>query len=120
VSGRAEPLRAAVIGVGALGQHHARVYQSLPEARLVGVYDVDHGRASEVAARHSCRAFEHLRDLLAEADAVSVAVPTVERLETAGLRCSIATAGAIPSSRSTSGLGIRSRNCFAVSCPATH
>jgi predicted dehydrogenase len=74
----AEPLRAAVIGVGALGQHHARVYQSLPEARLVGVYDVDHARASEVAARHSCRAFAHLRELLAEADAVSVAVPTVD------------------------------------------
>ena len=74
----AEPVRAAVIGVGALGQHHARVYESLPEARLVGVYDVDHARAAEVAARHSCRAFAHLRDLLAAADAVSVAVPTVD------------------------------------------
>jgi predicted dehydrogenase len=74
----AELLRAAVIGVGALGQHHARVYQSLPEARLVGVYDVDHARAAEVAARYSCRAFPHLRDLLSEADAVSVAVPTVD------------------------------------------
>ena len=74
----AEPLRAAVIGVGALGQHHARVYQSLPDARLVGVYDIDQARAAEVAARHSCRAFAHLRDLLGEADAVSVAVPTVD------------------------------------------
>jgi predicted dehydrogenase len=78
VSARAEPVRAGVIGVGALGQHHARVYQSLPEARLVGVYDVDQARAAEVAARHSCRAFAQLRDLLAEADAVSVAVPTVD------------------------------------------
>ena len=78
MSAPAGPLRAAVIGVGALGQHHARVYESLPEARLVGVYDVDQGRAAEVAARHSCRAFAHLRDLLAEADAVSVAVPTVD------------------------------------------
>ena len=43
----------------------------------------------------------------------SVAVPTVERLDTVGLRCSIATAGASPSSRSTSGFGIRSRNCLA-------
>ena len=40
-------------------------------------------------------------------------MPTVDRLETAGLRCSMATAGASPSSRSTSGLGIRSRNCLA-------
>jgi predicted dehydrogenase len=64
--------------VGALGQHHARVYGSLPQARLVGVYDVDHARAADVAARHSCRAFSHLRELLAAAEAVSVAVPTVD------------------------------------------
>jgi predicted dehydrogenase len=74
----AEPVRAGVIGVGALGQHHARVYESLPEARLVGVHDLDQARAAEVAARHSCRAFPHLRDLLAAAEAVSVAVPTVD------------------------------------------
>ena len=73
-----EPVRAGVIGVGAVGQHHARVYESLPEARLVGVHDIDQARAGEVAARHSCRAFVHLRDLLAEVDAVSVAVPTVD------------------------------------------
>jgi predicted dehydrogenase len=71
-------VRTAVIGVGALGQHHARVYGALAEARLVGVYDVDPARAAEVAGRHSCRAFAHLRDVLAEAEAVSVAVPTVD------------------------------------------
>ena len=43
----------------------------------------------------------------------SVAVPTVERLEVVGLRCSIATAGASPSIRSTSGFSRRSRNCLA-------
>ena len=74
----AEPVRAGVIGVGALGQHHARVYESLPEARLVGVYDVNADRAAEVAGRHSCHAFRELRDLLAAIDAVSVAVPTVD------------------------------------------
>jgi len=74
----AEPVRAAVIGVGALGQHHARVYQSLSEARLVGVFDQDRRRADEVAAAHSCRAFDDLPALLAEAEAVSVAVPTID------------------------------------------
>lgn len=64
--------------MGALGQHHARVYESLPEARLVGVYDVDAARAAEVAGRHSCRAFPELRELLDAIDAVSVAVPTVD------------------------------------------
>ena len=43
--------RVGVIGVGALGQHHARVYAELPEATLVGVHDRDPERAREVAAR---------------------------------------------------------------------
>ncbi|HEV7501205.1 MAG TPA: Gfo/Idh/MocA family oxidoreductase, partial [Vicinamibacteria bacterium] len=67
-----------VVGVGALGQHHARVYAGLPGAQLAGVYDVDQARAAEVAGRHGTRVFAHLRDLLDEVDAVSVAVPTVD------------------------------------------
>jgi predicted dehydrogenase len=70
-------LRAGVIGVGALGQHHARVWADLPGARLVGVHDADPGRAAEVAARHGCTVFADAASLLAEVDAVSVAVPTV-------------------------------------------
>jgi predicted dehydrogenase len=72
------PLRLGVVGVGALGQHHARVYAGLPGVRLAGVFDVDQGRATEVSALHGGRAFPHLRDLLEEVDAVSVAVPTVD------------------------------------------
>ena len=73
-------VRVGVVGVGALGQHHARVYAGLPGARLAGVYDVSASQASEVATRHGVRAFAHLRDLLSEVDAVSVAVPTVDHL----------------------------------------
>ncbi|MBI3931929.1 MAG: Gfo/Idh/MocA family oxidoreductase [Acidobacteria bacterium] len=73
-----DPLRVAVVGVGALGQHHARVYASLGEARLTGVYDVDASRAAGVAERHSTRPFAHLRDVIAASDAASVAVPTVD------------------------------------------
>jgi predicted dehydrogenase len=77
------PVRCGVIGVGALGQHHARVYAALPAVRLAGVYDVDGDRAREVAGRHGSRAFAHLRELLPEVDAVSVAVPTVDHLRVA-------------------------------------
>jgi predicted dehydrogenase len=72
-----EPLRVGVVGVGALGRHHARVYADLPEARLEGVYDLDRGRAEEVAARHGCRAFASLSELSGSVEAASVAVPTV-------------------------------------------
>lgn len=70
--------RVGVIGVGALGQHHARVYAALPTATLAGVYDVDAGRAAEIAGRHGCQAFSQLGDMIPLVDAVSVAVPTVD------------------------------------------
>jgi predicted dehydrogenase len=78
-------VRVGVVGVGALGQHHARVYAGLAGAELVGVYDAEGSRAEEVAARHSCRSFRHLRELLPEVDAVSVAVPTVDHHRVAAL-----------------------------------
>jgi predicted dehydrogenase len=71
-------VRVGVVGVGALGQHHARVYSDLPGAALAGVFDADAARAAEVAARYGCRAFSSLEDLLPGVDAVSVAVPTVD------------------------------------------
>ena len=72
------PLRVGVVGVGSLGQHHARVYADLAPARLIGVHDIDAARAAEIAGRHGCRAFASLDALLAETDAVSVAVPTAD------------------------------------------
>ncbi len=71
-------LRAGVIGVGALGRHHARVWASLPGARLVGVFDADPARASEVAGQEGCPAYADADALLADAEVVSVAVPTVD------------------------------------------
>ncbi|HEV8243794.1 MAG TPA: Gfo/Idh/MocA family oxidoreductase [Nitrospirales bacterium] len=72
-----EPIRVGVIGVGSLGQHHARVYAELPGSRLVGVADVDKGRAESVAARHGCQAMTDYRKLIEEVDAVSVVAPTL-------------------------------------------
>lgn len=69
-------LRAGVIGVGHLGQHHARLYASLPDSTLVGVVDHDHGRASLIGRQFGARAFDDLSDLVKQVDAVSVAVPT--------------------------------------------
>jgi predicted dehydrogenase len=71
-------IRVGVVGVGALGQHHARVYAGLPDAVLAGVYDADAARAADVAARHGTRAFGSLRELIDETEAISVAVPTVD------------------------------------------
>ncbi len=69
-------IRAGVIGVGHLGQHHARLYASLPGAQLVGVSDQSIERAKVVADRHGVRVFHTADELLPHVDVVSVAVPT--------------------------------------------
>jgi predicted dehydrogenase len=71
-----KPFRAGVIGVGHLGQHHARLYASLPGAQLVGVFDQSVERAQVVADRHGARVFRTVDELLSQVDVVSVAVPT--------------------------------------------
>ena len=70
------PLRAGVIGVGHLGQHHARLYASLPGAHLVGVVDQSVERAQTIADRHGARVFHTADEMLPHVDVVSVAVPT--------------------------------------------
>jgi predicted dehydrogenase len=72
-----EPLRAGVVGVGALGRHHARVWAATPGATLAGVFDTDAARAEAVAAEFGCPAASDVETLLGRTDAVSVAVPTV-------------------------------------------
>jgi len=81
-----EPLTVGVIGVGSLGQHHARCYAELAGARLVGVVDVDKARATLVAARHGCQAMTDYRALIGQVDAVSVVAPTLLHHEIA-TRC---------------------------------
>lgn len=78
-------LPVGVIGVGALGQHHARHLAGLEDVRLVGVYDADATRATKIAGGLGSRAFHEMDDLLAQVEAVTVAVPTPAHAEV-GLR----------------------------------
>ena len=68
-------LSVGVVGVGTMGSHHARVYNELTGADLVGVADADSATARAVAAEYDTRVLDRDR-LLETADAVSVAVPT--------------------------------------------
>jgi predicted dehydrogenase len=72
----APKIRCGVIGVGSLGQHHARIYASLPAAVLAGIYDTSAARAKEISEKVGCRRFESLEELAASCDAASVVVPT--------------------------------------------
>lgn len=66
------------MGVGSLGQHHARVLATLPGVDLVAVVDRDADRAREVASRHGTRALGDIRELDGTVQAATIAVPTVE------------------------------------------
>lgn len=70
--------RAAVIGAGAMGKHHARLYAAMDNVSLVGVADPDAEARAQVARRHHTRAFSDYRALLdaEKPDLVSLAVPT--------------------------------------------
>ena len=72
----ADAVRTAVIGVGHLGRHHARILSTMQGARLVGVADALPERAAEIAAAHSTTPLTDYRDLFDRVDAVVVAVPT--------------------------------------------
>ncbi len=71
-----EKTKVAVIGVGYLGEHHARIYSSMNDVVLVGVVDANRARADEIAAKYSTRAYYDYRELPGDVQAVSIAVPT--------------------------------------------
>ena len=70
-----------VVGVGALGRHHARHLSQNPDAELVGLYDRDPARARQVADEVGCAAFSDLDALLAKVKGVSCAVITPAHYE---------------------------------------
>jgi predicted dehydrogenase len=78
-------LPVGVLGVGALGQHHARHLTGLSHVRLVGVYDLDPTRAAKIAGELGTLAFRDMDELLGQVEAVTVAVPTQVHAEV-GLR----------------------------------
>ena len=76
-------LRVAVIGVGHLGRHHARLLAAMPVVELVGVVDTAPGRAAEIAAAHGTVGYSDWRDVCDRVDAVTIAVPTESHAEIA-------------------------------------
>ncbi|MFH1417192.1 MAG: Gfo/Idh/MocA family oxidoreductase [Planctomycetota bacterium] len=77
------PVPVAVVGVGHMGRHHARLYHELPQADLLAVVDKDGDRAAEYADKYHAKALQSIDDLPDAVRAVTVAVPTVRHLEIA-------------------------------------
>lgn len=71
-----DKLKVAVIGTGAMGRSHARVYSDMGNTELVAVCDKDEKSAGETASRYNAKPFTDYRKINESLDAVSVCVPT--------------------------------------------
>src|SRR5947207_9006145 len=76
-------IKCGVVGVGSLGQHHARIYAALPGAELAGIFETSDARAAEICGKFNCRRYLTLAELGEACDAVSVVVPTDRHAEVA-------------------------------------
>lgn len=79
-------LRVAVLGTGALGKEHARIYAELAQAGVIefaGVFDVSAEAAKRVADKLRARVFTSAAEAAASADALSIVTPTITHFDLA-------------------------------------
>lgn len=78
-----EKIVCGVVGVGSLGQHHARIYASMKNIEFGGIFETSDARAKEICDKFKCRRFASIEELGEACDAVSVVVPTDRHAEVA-------------------------------------
>ena len=69
-------VRIGVIGVGHLGQHHVKHYKTLDNVELIGVFDIDRERSSEISKKFDVKVFDNLNSILEKVDALSIVTNT--------------------------------------------
>ena len=77
--GMASIVRVAVLGVGSLGQNHARLYAELAKAgqiEFVGIFDTHGDTARKIAAKYNARVLNSIAEAIANADALNIVTPT--------------------------------------------
>ncbi len=68
-------IKVGVAGAGVFGGHHCAKVADIPQAELIGVFDIDHARAVNIAKRHHAPAINDFSKLVEKADAVIIATP---------------------------------------------
>jgi len=77
------PVRVGVIGIGYLGQHHARIYSEIEDAELVAIADINEKRADAFAVKYGCEAYSDYGDMFHKVDALSIVTPTTSHYDIA-------------------------------------
>jgi len=78
-------VKVGVVGIGNIGSHHLRYIQTLPQAELVAVCDMDQDRADKAAEASGCKAYYNYEDMLENSglEAVVIAVPHYAHVDVA-------------------------------------
>lgn len=76
-------IKIGVIGVGHLGRFHAKLFNEIPEAELIGIFDPDIERSKLVGKEIGIEPFDDLNLLLDSVDGVSIAAPTSKHFDVA-------------------------------------
>jgi predicted dehydrogenase len=76
-------LRAAVIGIGYLGNFHVQKYLSLPNVDLVALVETDDERRRDIAEKYDAPAYADYREIVDQVDLVSIVVPPARHFEIA-------------------------------------
>src|SRR5699024_952645 len=69
-------LKTAVIDLGFMGHQHARILYEMPNAELIGVYDIDQNHSQNIADQFNTKPYSDLEALLSESELESVFICT--------------------------------------------
>lgn len=79
-------IKVGVIGIGYLGQHHARIYSEIEGVELIALIDTDKGKAENLATKYNCKSYSDYKNIIDKLDALSIVTPTISHYEIA-LNC---------------------------------
>ena len=80
-----DKVKIGVVGVGHLGETHARLLRQIESAELVGIYDIDQAKSRKVAAELNVKSFGSLDEMKSPVEAISIVTPTSSHFEIASL-----------------------------------
>ena len=79
----AKTIKTGVIGVGYLGEFHVEQLQAINDIKLVGFFDTDSDRSSNIKQKYNIESYNNQADLIGLCDAIIIATPTVTHYEIA-------------------------------------
>lgn len=69
-------IKVGVVGIGNMGQHHARIYAEMEQTELIGIVDINQVRGRQFSERFGVTYYSDYRELFGKVKAVNIVVPT--------------------------------------------